>query len=39
MVGDHGTFNFLGLMDGSIPRGARQENFFINSYKRKVAVL
>ena len=39
MVGNHGTFNLLGPTDGSIPRGAKQEDFFINGIKRKVAAL
>ena len=39
MAGNYGTFDLLGLTDSSIPRGARQKNFFANSYKRKVAAL
>ena len=39
IVGNHGPFNFLGPIDGSIPQEAKQEDSFINSIKRKVAVL
>ena len=39
MVKNHEPFNLLGPMDSSIPWGAKQKDFFINSYKRKVAAL
>ena len=39
MVGNHELFNFLSLTDSSIPQGAKQDNYFINNFKRKIVAL
>ena len=39
MIGNHGTFDFLGPTDSSIPGEAKQEDFFKNCFIRKVTAL
>ena len=39
MIENYKFFDLLGLKDGSIPQKAKQKNFFINSFERKVAAL
>ena len=39
MIGNHKFFNLLGPKDGSIFWETKPEDFFLNSFRRKITVL